>query len=64
MDTMTRPTLAWDMADRMRKAREVAGLDQRALAALLSIARASVSNYERRHTQPLPAIRKAWGLAS
>ena len=51
------------MADRMRKARELAGYSQTELARRLSIARQSVSNYEQRHTQPLPAIRKAWAEA-
>lgn len=60
---MLRVTLDWDLADRMRKAREVAGLSQGAMAARLSIARSSVVNYERRHTTPLPAIRKAWAEA-
>ena len=63
MDTMTRVTLEWDTADRMRKAREVAGLSQGQMAERLSIARSSVVNYERRHTATLPAIRKAWAEA-
>lgn len=63
MSTTTAVSLEWDMADRMRKAREVAGLSQTDMAARLSIARSSVVNYERRHTTPLPAIRKAWADA-
>ena len=55
--------LDFDQADRMRKAREVAGYSQSELARRLSIARQSVSNYEQRHTKPLPAIRKAWAGA-
>jgi transcriptional regulator with XRE-family HTH domain len=55
--------LDFDMADRMRKAREVAGLDQRQMAETLSISRGSVSNYETRKTRPLPSILRAWAEA-
>lgn len=40
------------MADRLRKAREVAGLDQAQLASELGISRASVGNYEAGNTTP------------
>jgi transcriptional regulator with XRE-family HTH domain len=63
MEQRQEATYEWDMADRLRKAREVAGMDQGGMAARLSISRQSVVNYERRHTRPLPAIRKAWALA-
>lgn len=60
MDTIT-PT--WDMADRLRKARETAGLTQTEMAERLSVSRSTVVNYEQRHTRPLAAIRKAWADA-
>jgi len=63
MSTHTAPALEFDQADRMRKARESAGLSQTEMAQRLTIARSSVVNYERRHTHPLPAIRKAWAEA-
>lgn len=55
--------LDFDMADRLRKAREVAGYTQGEMAARLSVSRQSVNNYEHRRTAPLPAIRKAWAEA-
>ena len=55
--------LDFDMADRLRKAREVAGYTRGELAERLSVARQSVNNYEHRRTKPIPAIRKAWAEA-
>lgn len=55
--------LDFDMADRMRKAREVAGYTQGEMADLLSVARQSVNNYEHRRTKPLPVVLKAWAEA-
>lgn len=53
-------TLEWDYADRLRKAREVAGYNQGEMARALNISRQSVVNYERRNTEPLPLIREKW----
>lgn len=50
------------MADRLRKAREHAGVDQRQFADELGIARATVSNYERGAVQPRKIVLKAWAL--
>lgn len=42
----------WTFTDRLRKARESAGLDQAALAALLAKKRSTVSNWERGTNRP------------
>lgn len=42
----------WTFADRLRKAREAAGLDQAELAALLAKKRSTISNWERGANRP------------
>jgi len=42
----------WSFCDRLRKARESAGLEQAALAALLGKKRSTVSNWERGANRP------------
>jgi transcriptional regulator with XRE-family HTH domain len=45
---MTNATLpSWSVGDRLRKAREAAGLEQRQLAEAAGISRATISNAER-----------------
>ncbi|WP_425393602.1 helix-turn-helix domain-containing protein [Agromyces subbeticus] len=53
----------WTMADRLRKAREHARLEQRQLAELAGIARATVSNAERGAHIPHRATVRAWADA-
>lgn len=54
----------WSVADRLRKAREVAGLDQAELARLAGISRATVSNAERGAGVPQRATLRAWALVT
>jgi transcriptional regulator with XRE-family HTH domain len=44
----------WTLGDRIRKAREVAGLEQQDLADALYMSRAAVSSWENSHSQPAP----------
>lgn len=53
----------WSLGDRLRKARETAGLDQRALAARAGISRATISNAERGVGNPNLATLQAWAAA-
>lgn len=52
----------WTLADRLRKAREHAGLDQVTLAKEIDISRATVSNYERGLVEPRKIAVRAWAL--
>jgi transcriptional regulator with XRE-family HTH domain len=62
--TNTTTIPAFTIADRIRKAREVAGLDQHQLADVTGIARSTISNYERGSTKPSRAYVKSIGLAT
>lgn len=53
---------AWTMPDRLRKAREHAGLHQTELAAALGISRASISNYESGRTSPPRPTLMVWAM--
>jgi len=53
---------AFTVADRLRKAREVARLEQCDLAAAIDVSRGTVSNYERGSVQPRVIVMKAWAL--
>ena len=51
--------------DRLRKARETAGLDQKDLAERIGISRTSVSSYEAgRISKPRQIVLNAWSLAT
>ncbi len=54
----------FDIADRLRKARETAGIDQADLEQLTGVSRATISNYERRITQPKRPNVIAWAMAT
>jgi transcriptional regulator with XRE-family HTH domain len=57
------PTVpAWTLGDRMRKAREHAGLKQSELAGEIGIARSSIVNYESGRTEPSRPILLSWAL--
>lgn len=52
----------WTLGDRMRKAREHAGLKQTELAAEIGIGRSSIINYESDRAQPPRPVLVAWAL--
>ncbi|MGD7734145.1 helix-turn-helix domain-containing protein, partial [Propionibacteriaceae bacterium G57] len=54
----------WTLADRMRKAREVTGLDQQAFSEELGVSRSTVSNAERGKVQPSRLLVAAWAMRS
>ena len=54
----------WSVADRLRKAREHAGLEQGQLADLIGISRNSVSNYERGARTARRPVLVSWALAT
>jgi transcriptional regulator with XRE-family HTH domain len=56
MPTATGVIPQWTVPDKIRKAREHAGLSQQELADRLSVTRTSVVNWERGHTRPLRLI--------
>lgn len=54
----------WSIGDRLRKAREDAGLEQRELAERAGISRATVSNAERGVGTPNTATLRSWAHAT
>ena len=52
----------WTLGDRMRKAREHAGLKQAELADEIGIARSSIVNYESGRTAPSRPVLLSWAL--
>ena len=54
----------WTIFDRLRKAREDAGLSQQQLADLLESPRATVSNWENGRSNPRPLVLRAWAMAT
>lgn len=58
----TRPT--WTLSDRLRKAREDAGLDQEQLASASGLSRATISAAENGHRVPSRASLAMWALAT
>lgn len=52
------------MGDRLKKARESAGLEQGAFAEMIGISKSSVSNYERDNTRPRIIVLRAWAMAT
>jgi len=52
----------WTLGDRLRKAREEAGLQQKDVADALGISRNSVGNYEAGHTKPRRLVLQAWAF--
>lgn len=55
-------TLDWTVGDRLRKAREYAGLDRVQLADDIGIARNTVTNYEHGYRTPRKIVLNAWAL--
>lgn len=52
----------WSVPDRLRKAREHAGLEQGELAESIDVSRTTVSNYERGHVNPRKIVVRQWAL--
>lgn len=52
----------WTMPDRLRKAREHAGLEQAELAHDMGVSRNTVNNYERGRTTPRRPVILAWAI--
>jgi transcriptional regulator with XRE-family HTH domain len=59
MTNTTTPHVAWITGDRLRKAREAAGIRSQEMADKLRVSRNSVTNYERRDDVPFVVI-LAW----
>lgn len=53
---------AFTIGDRLRKARELTGLEQGPFADELGIARGTVGNYEHEHVAPRKVVLKAWAM--
>jgi transcriptional regulator with XRE-family HTH domain len=54
----------WTLADRLRKAREHAGMKQIELANATGIARSSIVNYEGGKAEPRRPVLAAWAMAT
>jgi transcriptional regulator with XRE-family HTH domain len=63
-EQVTHDIPAWTRADRLRKAREHAGMQQQELADRIGISRNSVGNYEAGRTAPRRIVLNAWALAT
>jgi transcriptional regulator with XRE-family HTH domain len=55
---------AWTLGDRLRKARESAGLDQAELAAAIGVSKRSVGAAERGESTPRRHVLIAWAAAT
>jgi transcriptional regulator with XRE-family HTH domain len=60
MTTTTTPP--WTLGDRLRKAREHAGVKQDEMALHLGLSRAALSGYERGTSPPKLAVLRVWAL--
>ena len=54
----------WTLADRLRKARENAGMDQQQLSDRIGMGRTTISNYESGVTAPKRPILLSWSMAT
>jgi len=54
----------WTLGDRLRKAREAAGLTQTELAKVMGISRRSISTYESDESAPRRPTLLAWAMAT
>lgn len=55
---------AWTMGDRLRKAREEAGYDQRRFADLIGVSRQTITNAEKGHKTVRKITLNAWAMAT
>lgn len=53
---------SWTLADRLRKSRELTGLDGQDFAAEVGLSRNAVTNAERGHAVPRELTLRAWAL--
>jgi transcriptional regulator with XRE-family HTH domain len=60
--TSTTTDPEWTLADRLRKAREHAGLEQRELATEIGIGRSTIVSYEAGRTVPHRPVLVSWAL--
>ena len=56
--------VAWDLSDRLRKAREACGLEQTELAERMQVTRQTIGNYENRRVKPNRGTIVLWALAT
>lgn len=61
-DTHRHP--AFTMGDRLRKAREISGLDRQAFAEKIGVHRDSVAAYESERTRPRLPVITTWAMAT
>ena len=61
---MTTTTVVWTVGDRLRKARELAGHDRKAFAALLGVSRNSIARWESGNELPRPVLLYAWSACT
>jgi len=54
----------WGLSDRLRKAREAAGLDQRQLAEMIGVSRTTIGNAERDSHKVRQITINQWSLAT
>lgn len=54
----------WTLQDRLRKARDVAGMDQQQLADAMGVSRRTITNSEQGHVKVRSITVKAWALAT
>ena len=54
----------WSMGDRLRKAREDAGMEQVELAAVTGLSRQTISNYERNAVHARKSGLRLWSMAT
>lgn len=54
----------WTLGDRLRKARELTGLDQTEFASRIDISRKTVGNYETGRVEARMIVLKQWALAT
>lgn len=60
--TSTALVPAWTLGDRLRKAREAAGLSQGDLSTAIDVSRRAISNYELGNYQPKRPVILSWAM--
>lgn len=64
LDTVTGVVPTFTLGDRLRKARETAGLEVGQLAEVIGVHRQSISNYESGRTSPRRPVLRMWALVT